>query len=179
MTPANDERQRAVQFLTTRYTRARAEAFDLSIDFHEVYHEFDDAVELAKQAMLAATLAGNTEADRQRLVHTMKEIFFATLDRVEEDGHDVDERIAKAINGAERDILGEHAPPDLWRDPDAEMESAEKLGITAQSRRMPNGSYERRWVCATCQETGPWVESTFFCVPRLEHASWHTANAGS
>lgn len=181
--PPPNERERATQILMRRYNDARTRVLDyVQDDFREpeVHQRFDAVIDHIVQAIRATSTAADEDmkAYRNRLADIMKDHFFVSWNSVAEDGYEVDEQIAEAINGAERDILGEFTPVELWQDPGAEMEAAEKLGISVESRRTPSG-YESRWVCTTCRKTGEWTADIGFRRLDLEHARWHVASSGS
>lgn len=180
---APNESARAAQIVTRRYHDARSRVLDYGQgDLYEpeVHEQLDTVVDHIAREMLAMCARANEDVKtyRNRLVHILRGEFDATWDAVAEDGYEIDEGIMEAINGAERDILGEYTPVELWQDPGAEMEVAENLGISVESRRAA-GIFESRWVCTTCQRTGDWTANIGFRGLHLEHARTHVAVVGS
>lgn len=172
MMRSHDERSRAVQLMERRYQDARGQVLP---DCLRIDERLDLAVAIAERAILSGDLldsASDVRSERQRAVGIMKNTFFGALDLVEEDGESVDERLSEAINGAERDILGEYAPSELWQDPGAAAEVARSLVISTESRRTTDG-FESRWICGTCQTHGAWIANVGFRHLHHEHAEEH------
>lgn len=125
-----------------------------------------------------------TQRERERAVEIINARYFDALFAVEADGKEVDERLSEAINRAVRDILGQYASPEQFDDPEALKEAVANLGITREVRKLPNGAYEERWVCATCERAGEWtatrdvIASAAWPIEHL-HARTHTVSRGS
>ena len=122
--------------------------------------------------------------ERERAAEIINARYFDALLAVETDGEEVGERLSEAINGAVRDILGEYAPPELFDHPGALKEAVARLGIKRELRKLPNGTHEERWVCATCKRAGDWtatrdvIASGAWPIEHL-HAREHTVSTGS
>ena len=173
------ERQRAVALMKQRYFEARMAVLGEG-DHEAADPRLTEAIELAERAILGDEPAGDpalpdpVQAERIRAARLMVEMFFAALEVVACDVAEIDERLGEAINGAERDILGEYSPPELLEDPGALIEACEKLGIGVESRRARDG-FVQRWVCTTCRRTGDWTTRTYRQRPLdHEHAASHT-----
>lgn len=173
------ERRRAVALMKHRYLEARTAVLD-DCDHGAADPRLTDAIERAEGAILdddpadGSALHDPVQAERIRAARLMVEMFFAALEVVACDVDEIDERLGEAINGAQRDILGEYSPPELLEEPGALIEACEKLGIGVESRRARDG-FEQRWVCSTCRKTGDWTTRTYLQRPLdHEHAASHT-----
>lgn len=181
------ERERAVKLINERWNRAHRDYYDE----HPNSEPLDPRLGVAVEAATSRIRNGSdepgdgdkiTRAERQRAADIVSDTFFEAWDVVATDGYDdYPEALPESINGAYRDILGEFAPLRLFNDPGALIEAVEKLGISTETRQLPNGHYEIRWACTTCRRSGEWEPSrTVIAEPiDAEHAAWHTVREGS
>ncbi len=178
------ERERAAKLIDERWMRVRSDYYDTHSS-EPLDERLDQSVERAKERILSGTEefaegAGLVLAERQRAVAIIANMFFEAWDAVADDGFDdYPEALPESINGACRDILGEHVPSELFEDPGALIEAKQNLGITQESQKLPNGGYEIRWSCATCGRAGEWVPSFLNRSVDDEHAANHTVVQGS
>jgi len=176
--------------------RRHANRLDLHREYYDEHPNSEPLDPRLGEAVEAATVrirSGSDEAEpgegnniiraeRQRAADIISGTFFEAWDAVATDGYDdYPEALPESINGAYRDILGEFAPSELFNDPGALIEAVDKLGISTETRQLPNGRHEIRWICTTCGRAGEWEPSrTVIAEPiDAEHAAWHTVREGS
>lgn len=183
------ERNRAIALLNKRW-REMCDSYDATEDEQQrdVSTTLGPVIDAAAEEILngasdhvAAGVPDPTQRERIRATTILKDMFFRAYEQACADSEIdwKDERVPEAINGAERDILGEYVPPELMKDPGALNEAEQNLGITRETRRGPNG-FEARWVCATCRTHGEWTTESLLGEPLThQHAATHTVGESS